>query len=401
MPSPPPRLVDRKYFMKTITLILTLTLLVSCERKVDVAKEAKAMPPPATTPGVAIVSIDSPQLAQIRVEPVTMTMVPVDTVTAPGKVEANANRLAHVTLQLTGRVTAVQAKIGDFVRQGQPLLTVESADADSAVSSALQAQATVTQAKSILAKAQMDNDRQKDLFEHGAVPQKEVLSGQAVVVQAQSSVEQAQAAAEQARRRLQILGIVPGSFGQRVTVNSPISGKVLEMSVANGEFRNDLSASLMTIADLSSVWVTSDVPETTIRLVRQGEPARIQLSAYPNETFSGRVTLIGDVVDPQTRTVKVRAEIPNPNGRLKPEMFGNIQLTERSELRPTVPAAAIIASAAAYDGKAIVWRETRRGTFEKVAVILGPQLGNRVAILSGLSNQDRIVVDGVMLLTAN
>ena len=401
MLSPPPRSVDRKYFMKTITVILALTLLTSCERKVDVAKESKATPPPATKPGVAIIPIDSPQLAQIRVEPVTMTMVPVDTVTAPGKVEANANRLAHVTLQLTGRVTAVQAKIGDFVRQGQPLLTVESADADSAVSSALQAQAAVTQAKSILAKAQMDNDRQKDLFEHGAVPQKEVLSGQAVVVQAQSSVEQAQAAAEQARRRLQILGIVPGSFGQRVTVNSPISGKVLEMSVANGEFRNDLSASLMTIADLSSVWVTSDVPETAIRLVKPGEPARIQLAAYPNETFSGRVTLIGDVVDPQTRTVKVRAEIPNPNGRLKPEMFGNIQLAERSELRPTVPATAIIASATAYDGKAIVWRETQRGTFEKVAVTLGQQLGNRVAILSGLSHQDRIVVDGVMLLSAN
>ena len=385
--------------MKPTLVIVALALLASCKREAEVPKAAA--PAPAAKEGLAVIPIGSPQFAQIRVEPVTMTMVPADTVTAPGKVEANANRLAHVTLQLTGRVTAVQAKIGDFVRQGQPLLTVESADADSAVSSALQAQATVTQAKSILAKAQMDLDRQKDLFEHGAVPQKEVLNGQAVVVQAQSSVEQSQAAAEQARRRLQILGIVPGSFGQRVTVNSPISGKVLEMSVANGEFRNDLSVPLMTIADLSSVWVTSDVPETAIRLVKPGEPARIQLSAYPNETFSGRVTLIGDVVDPQTRTVKVRAEIPNPNGRLKPEMFGNIQLAERSELRPTVPAAAIMATAVANDGKAIVWRETRRGTFEKVAVTLGPQLGNRVAILSGLSDQDRIVVDGVMLLSAN
>ena len=75
MLSPPPRSVDRKYFMKTITVILALTLLTSCERKVDVAKESKATPPPATKPGVAIIPIDSPQLAQIRVEPVTMTMV--------------------------------------------------------------------------------------------------------------------------------------------------------------------------------------------------------------------------------------------------------------------------------------------------------------------------------------
>lgn len=323
-----------------------------------------------------------------------MSMVTVDTVSSPGKVEANANRLAHVTLPLTGRVTDIYAKIGDFVRQGQPILTVESPDADVAVSSSRQAEATLTQAKSALAKSQMDLDRQKDLFEHGAVPQKEVLNGQAVVVHMQAAVEQAQATGEQARRRLQILGV--STFGQRITVNAPISGKVLDMSVAIGEFRNDLSVSLLTIADLSSVWITSDVQETSIRLVRAGEPVRIELSAYPGETFRGRVTMIGDVVDPQTRTVKVRAEMPNPNGRLKPEMFGNVRLAERNELCPTVPAAAVMAT----DGKAVVWRETSRGVFDKVTVTLGAQTEVRVAVVSGLKAQDRIVVDGVMLLIA-
>lgn len=386
--------------MKTNILLVSgmtaIALLASCGQGEKASQKAAKPPSPTNQPGQAIIAADSPQLAQIRVEPVQMKMVPVDTVSSPGKVEANANRLAHVTLQLTGRVTAVYAKIGDFVRQGQPLLTVESADADSAVSTSLQAQASVTQSKSALAKAQLDLNRQKDLFDHGAVPEKEVLNGQAVVVQMQAGVEQAQAAAEQSRRRLQILGISPGSFGQRVTVNAPISGKVLEMSVANGEFRNDLSVPLMTIADLSAVWVTSDVPETAIRLVKAGEPARIQLSAYPGETFLGRVTLIGDVVDPQTRTVKVRAELPNAGGRLKPEMFGNIQLAEHTELRPTVPAAAIVAT----DGKAIVWREKSRGVFERVTVTLGTQTGDRVAITSGLTAEDRVVVDGVMLLSA-
>ena len=386
--------------MKTnILLVIGITvivLLTSCRQGEKASQTAAKPPSPTYQPGQAIIAANSPQLAQIRVEPVQMKMVPVDTVSSPGKVEANTNRLAHVTLQLTGRVTAVYAKIGDFVRQGQPLLTVESADADSAVSTSLQAQASVTQSKSALAKAQLDLNRQKDLFDHGAVPEKEVLNGQAVLVQMQAGVEQALAAAEQSRRRLQILGISPGSFGQRVTVNAPISGKVLEMSVANGEFRNDLSAPLMTIADLSSVWVTSDVPETSIRLVKVGEPARIQLAAYPGETFLGRVTLIGDVVDPQTRTVKVRAELPNPGGRLKPEMFGNIQLAEHNELRPTVPAAAIMST----DGNAIVWREKSRGVFQRVTVTLGTQTGDRVAITSGLTAEDRVVVDGVMLLSA-
>ncbi len=224
----------------------------------------------------------------------------------------------------------------------------------------------------------------------------DALNAQAVTVQAQAAVEQSQAAVEQARRRLQILGVGTGTFGQRVTINAPISGKVLDMSVVNGEFRNDLSAPLMTIADLSSVWVTSDVPETAIRLVKNGEPVRIDLAAYPGETFRGRVTLIGDIVDPQTRTVKVRAELSNADGKLKPEMFGTIQLAEQSEQRPTVPASAVIAS----DGKTLVWREASRGVFEKVTITTGAQVGDRVAVLEGLKPTDRVVVDGVMLLAS-
>lgn len=372
----------------------------SCGKPKAVESVEAAPPRPAIaaeSDGHVVIPPNSPQLAHVRVEPVQSAVVPVGSVSTPGKVEANANRLSHIVLPVTGRVTSVAVKLGDFVRQGAPLLTVESADVEAAVSGFQQAQASVTQAKSALAKSQMDLDRARDLYEHGAVPQKEVYNAQAVTVQAQAAVEQAQAATEQARRRLQILGVNPGSFGQRVTVSAPISGKVLEMSVVNGEFRNDLSAPVLTIADLSSVWVTSDVPETAIRLVHTGEPVKIDLAAYPGESFRGRVTLIGDTVDPQTHIVKVRAELPNPDGRLKPEMFGSIQLAEQSEPRATVPAAAIISTA----GKSLVWQETGKGIFRKVAVTTGAQIGDRVAVLSGLQPNDRVVVDGVMLLTVN
>ena len=371
--------------------------LTGCGQTAGDGQGPRSKVPLPGKPGQAVIAADSPQLAQIRTEPVENAMVPVGSVSAPGKVEANANRLSHVVLPVAGHVTSVLVKIGDFVRQGQPLLTVESADVDAAVSSFQQAQAAVTQAKSAAAKAQMDLDRQKDLYEHGAVPQKEVFNSQAVTVQAQAAVEQAQAATGQSRRRLEILGIGAGAFGQSLTIHAPISGKVLEMSVVNGEFRNDLSAPLMTIADLSSVWVTSDVPETTIRLVKKGEPVKIELAAYPGEAFRGRVAQIGDTVDAQTRTVKVRAELANPDGRLKPEMFGTVQLAEQTESRPTVPAGAIIAT----EGKALVWRETGKGVFEKAAVTAGVQVGGRVAILAGLRPDDRVVVDGVMLLASN
>ncbi len=374
-----------------ITAGLMTLALAGCSEQKPV-RQAKAAP--EAKPGQAVIDANSPQLQQIRTESLESSLVPVGNIAAPGKVEANVNRQSHVVLPVAGRVSTVLVKIGDFVRQGQPVLTLESADIDAAVSSFQQAQATVTQAKSALAKAQMDLDREKDLFEHGAVPQKEVLNAQAVTVQAQAGVEQMQASVEQARRRLQILGA--GAFGQRVTIHAPISGKVMEMSVVNGEFRNDLSAPLMTIADLSSVWVTSDVPETAIRFVKLGEPVKIDLAAYPGETFRGRVAIIGDMVDPQTRTVKVRAELPNADGRLKPEMFGNIQLAEQTEQRPTVPASAVVAT----DGKTLVWREASKGVFEKVAITTGAQIGERVAVLDGLKATDRIVVDGVMLLAS-
>lgn len=373
---------------------ICLFLLAGCGKQASKEATPEREPSPQAIPGQASIDPASPQLEQIRIETAAASLVPVGNVSAPGKVEANANRLSHVVLPVAGRVSTVLVKIGDFVRQGQPVLTVESADVDAAVSNHQQAQASITQARSVLAKAQMDLDREKDLFEHGAVPQKEVLNAQAVTVQAQAAVEQAQAAAEQARRRLQMLGIAPNSFGQRVTVSAPISGKVMEMSIVNGEFRNDLSAPLMTIADLSSVWVTSEVQETSIRFIKPGEAVRIELAAYPGEMFRGKVTLISDTVDPQSRTIKVRAELPNPDGRLKPEMFGNIQLAEQSEQKPMVPASAVIAA----DGKTLVWRETGKGKFEKVAITTGAQLGNRIAVLDGLAIGDRVVVDGVMLL---
>lgn len=386
--------------MRTIQLKCPIAAGLMAIALVGCGSEQKPVLQAKTTteakPGQAVIDANSPQLQQIRTESLESSLVPVGNISAPGKVEANVNRQSHVVLPVAGRVSTVLVKIGDFVRQGQPVLTLESADIDAAVSNFQQAQATVTQAKSALVKAQMDLDRAKDLFDHGAVPKKDVLNAQAVAVQAQAGVEQMQASVEQTRRRLEILGVGTGTFGQRVTIHAPISGKVMELAVVNGEFRNDLSAPLMTIADLSSVWVTSDVPETAIRLVKLGEPVKINLAAYPGETFSGRVALIGDLVDPQTRTVKVRAELPNPGGRLKPEMFGNIQLAEQAEQRPTVPTSAVVST----DGKTLVWRETSKGVFEKVAITTGVQIGDRVAVLDGLKATDRVVVDGVMLLAS-
>src|SRR5262249_39717318 len=146
---------------------------------------------------------------------------------------------------------------------------------------------------------------------------REVLDAQNAVTQAQAALDQAHAVRAQALRRLEILGLKPGALQQRVVVRAPLSGNVLEINVVPGEYRNDPTAAVMTIADLSTVWISSDVPESAIRLIQIGERVEISLVAYPGETFVGRVTRIADTVDQQTRTVKVRAEMNNPQGRFR------------------------------------------------------------------------------------
>jgi cobalt-zinc-cadmium efflux system membrane fusion protein len=271
---------------------------------------------------------------------------------------------------------------------------VQSPDADAAQSTALQAQAAVTQAKASLGKARADYDRLQDLYDHNAVAKKDVLDARNSLAQATAAHAQADAAHEQAVRRLKLLGLNPGDFRQQVIVHAPIAGKVLDLNIVPGEFRNDANASLMTIADLSTVWVASDVPESDIRFIQPGERVEISLVAYPGETFEGRVMRIADTVDPQTRTVKVRAEMQNPDGRFRPEMFGSIHHIESTMTVPLLPAGAVIQG----DRHSFVFAEQSPGRFRQTEVTVGKRSGDRVPILTGLEAGARVVVDGVMLL---
>src|SRR5438045_1342011 len=129
----------------------------------------------------------------------------------------------------------------------------------------------------------------------------------------------ARAAHEQASRKLTLLGLKPSDFQQRIQVKAPISGKVLDVAVAPGEYRTDTATPLMTVADLTVVWVSADVPENAIRVIKVGDRVGLSFVAYPGETFAGRVARIADVLDKETRTIKVHVEMPNPQGRFRPE----------------------------------------------------------------------------------
>jgi cobalt-zinc-cadmium efflux system membrane fusion protein len=330
---------------------------------------------------------------QIRVEPVRVVRAPVEQVLAPGKIEVNPGALSKVALPLAGRVTRVLVQVGDYVQQGTPLVILDSPDTGTTVSNYQQALAKIVQAKSEVAKAEADLSRVQDLLSHGAVAEKDVLSARAALTQAQSDLAQANAAEEEGARKLKIFGIDGNGKNDQILVPAPVSGKVLELGVVAGEYRNDTSAPVMTIADLSTIFMTADVPETSIRLIQPGQQVRMKLDAYPTETFTGRVHRIGDTVDPATRTIRVRVALNNPKEQFRPDMFGQLEISGPVREMMSVPRGAVVQTSETP----VIYRERGPGHYERVPVTLGDRLGDYVLVLSGLTKSDRVVIDGPIL----
>ena len=352
---------------------------------------------PSAMGGEVIVPPGSPQAAQLTIEPVGLRQIAVDEVVAPGRVGIDPNRSSRLLLPVAGRVVAVLAKVGDAVEQGQPVLAIDSPDADAAIAGGLAAEAAERQAQVALGKADADLARTTELFEHRAVAQKDVLSAENDQAQARAALETARAARYQAQRKLELLDLKPSGAGatrQIIQVRAPVSGKVLEVNVAPGEYRNDTGTPLMTIADLSRVWISSEVPESAIRLIHVGERVGITMVAYPGEQFEGRVARIADLLDPQTRTVKVSVDMANPVGRFRPEMFATMRHAGDARPTPVLPVGALVQE---Y-GRPNVFLERAPGRFERREVVVGPRAGDFLPVLSGVRAGDRIVVDGAVLL---
>jgi membrane fusion protein, heavy metal efflux system len=375
-------------------------LLGGCGRSEAPAATSSPVPR-ADGPSVVTLPADSPQLKQIRVETVQLADMPTGELVAPARVIPNPNRISRLLPQVQGRVTRVMAQLGDHVEQGQPLVELDSPDSDAAIAGFLQAQAVERQAEATLTKAQTDLARATALYELRAIAEKEVVGARNDLAQATEGLEAARALREQARRKLELLGLTARSARQLVLVRAPISGKVIEVNVAPGEYRGAVSshsdtttAPLMTIADLQNVWVSADIPEPALRLVRVGERVSITFISLPDETFTATVSRIGDVLDPQTRTFKVQVELPNPQGRLRPEMFASLQLLGPRHPTPVVPSTAIVQE---Y-GHALVFLERGPGKFERRQVSTGVQVGPMVAVASGVEAGERVVTDGAVLL---
>jgi membrane fusion protein, heavy metal efflux system len=300
----------------------------------------------------------------------------------PAVVEADPARLAKILPPLAGRITSLKVQLGERIEAGQQLAILDSPDLAAA-------RADYDRAKALLELALKNRDRQRALTRAGGGALKEQL-------QAETDYVAAEVEHKRAEERLRQIGTEAetSNNARTVTITSPIAGSVIELAVAPGAYWNDTTAALMTVADLKTIWVTANVPEKDTALVAKGQPVSVAFTAYPGRDQNGEVLFVSDVLDPDTRRTKVRIAFPNPDMRLKPNMFANVTFFAPARSMPIVPATALILK---NEGDR-VFVEVAPWTFEARTVAIDFQEGEQAIVASGLKAGERVVVKGGVLL---
>ena len=175
-----------------------------------------------------------------------------------------------------------------------------------------------------------------------------------------------------------------------LSLKAPVAGSVIDLEIGPGAVLEDPSASIMTIADLDTVWVTTSLPKKDTALIATGRPVEIAFAAYPNEVFTGAARFISNMRDPDAYSFKVRIELQNPSRRLKPNMFALATLLGPKETVTIIPATALIKK----NERDLVFVEVEQWTFEARPVKVGLPQDNQMVAVSGLNIGERIVVMG-------
>lgn len=368
-------------------LMLVMAIAALCAACGDRAASAPTPPPKAATqaPPPAPPPIET-------VHPALRTRLAV--LETSGKVAFNEERLVRVHAPVTGRVVEVPAKPGDVVEPGATLFVIDSPE--------------LSAAKADYAKAVVDQERAakaldlvRELVEAKAVAQKELRD-------AESEHRKAQAERERAAARLRTLGVTGERLpavaartdaGTTVTVTAPRSGVIIERNITPGQVvaygQADAPLNLFVIADLSTMWVLADVYEPDVPRVRLGQTVTVTLPCCPGERYEGTVTYIADAVDPQSRTLKVRAVVPNRGRALKAEMFAKVTLATTATRVLAVPQMAVH-----RDQNVPFVLVQSRGTseYDRRPVSLGADLGDWIEVVKGVTADDTVVTTGGILL---
>ncbi|HUN25455.1 MAG TPA: efflux RND transporter periplasmic adaptor subunit [Steroidobacteraceae bacterium] len=331
--------------------------------------------------GEIVVPEGSPLRTRLTVEPAPSELAS-PRLTLPAIVESDPARTAAVLTPLAGRIRELRVALGERVARGQVLAVIDSPDL-------AQAYDDYDKAADALALATRNLARARGQVQIGAASERDAD---------QAMSDRAQALAEFTRAQERLLAIgVPLSARpreRRLLLRAPMSGSITSLAVSAGNMINDATQPLMTIADLSTVWVTALVAEKDLAAVARGESAEVALSAYPERRLRGTVAFVSDVLEPDSRRDKVRIAFANPGHLLKPNMFATVTLLEPRRTRVVLPATALLME----NDRTSVFVATAPWTFERRAVDARLEDGSTVAISSGVRPGEQVVVRGAILL---
>jgi len=362
-----------------LSQVSVLLTCIGCSR--ETAEEGTTLVPVERASDPAVVQVAHPQ---------NFHVVRVETRTVPNELHVNGvvapdvTRTVHVTSLAGGKLVDLRAHLGDQVQRGQVIMVIHAPELSKATADYRKALADQALADKALRRA-------RDLWEGRALAQKDLQ-------QAENGAQKAAVDVQTAVEQIRILGGDLHRLSPLIEVHAPITGTIVEQNTTGGETIKSLdnSPTLLTIADLSRVWVLCDIYENNLTDVQVGDRAEVRLNAYPDRPLSGTVGGISRVLDPTTRTAKVRIELENPDGLLRPGMFATARFVSQDTTTHAVaPASAVLR----LEDRSWVFREEGPSGFRRSEVQAGRVLPDGTQeILSGLAPGDRVVTDALILV---
>ena len=405
---------DRGGASRMLPLVLTLVVgiavgaaglwLFTDSPAAEPEAEAHANELPA---GIVEVPEAAQKNASIEVNPVATTRIP-GTLEVTGIVTADESRVAHVRPLAKGVVEKIDVSLGSRVTTGQPLLIYDNIELGQLVGEFLTEQSTLRQSQTDREVKRSAMGRAEALIKIEAIAQQELDLRRAEFRNSEAAVASAEARVSRVEEQLHRFGLsdqdlralrpdaneAPHRAASHSTLRAPFAGVVTKFDVAVGEVVES-DKELFTIADISTVWVLADVYEKDVAKISQNGTVTVKVDAYPDRTFTGRITHVSDLIDPATRAAKVRCVVDNRDGALKLDMFAKVMLGTLEERQGiTVPADAI----QQVDNQAVVFVRQSNTRFERKNVQVGRRTGDLVEILSGLADGEMVVGKGSFYL---
>ena len=363
-----------------IALLTSLLLISGCKKSQPSGASQSTQDP-------NIVMANESLLTQIKISEVSQGDVS-DILRVAGQIDFDEQALTRIGASVTGRVTQINAQLGNEVKKGDTLALINSSELSNS-------QLAYLKARSEKEFHRRTVQRAKTLFEADVISAAELQ-------RRESEYEVASAQTRAAQDQLRVLGVnlkameelaTTGAIDSVASVMATIKGVVVERKVTTGQVVQPADV-LFTVADLSRVWAVAQVPEQQVAQVKVGQSVRIEVPALQNEQLLGKLIYVGQTVNPETRTVLVRTELDNTSGRLKPSMLASMLIESTPKKQLVVPTSAVVREQDAD----YVFVQEKPGVFRLKPVRLTSEHNGQRVVLDGLSQGLKIVSDGAFHL---